>query len=70
MSVNIGTIIDLQEKIVEKYGGKAGVRDLGQLTAAFDLPLVEYDYHGDDEQTAAAFLANFVECHPFLGCQS
>lgn len=62
-------ILYIQERVVARDGGLAGVRDLGLLQAAVMMPRQTFgaEYlHPDLPSMAAAYLFHIARNHPFL----
>lgn len=67
--LSIDDVLSLHQRQIERYGGKAGVRDLGLLQSAVALPSASFDgawLHGTIEEMAAAYLFHLCQNHPFL----
>lgn len=54
----------LHEKVVERFGGSKGVRDLGMLESALYRP--QSGYYETLVEMAAALMESLVLNHPFL----
>ena len=52
------------KRLIERYGGASGVRDLGALEAALHRP--QTGYYDTLVHEAAALLESLVQNHPFL----
>ena len=62
-------VIALHSSQIERYGGSAGVRDLGLLESAVAAPEASFggDYlHGTLPEMAAAYLFHLAQNHPFI----
>ncbi len=62
-------ILDIHRDQIERYGGQAGVRDLGLLQSAAAMPAAGFggEYlHKDLFEMAAAYLFHIVKNHPFI----
>ncbi len=61
--------IDFHEEIIQQYGGLSGIRDMGLLISALEIPKAsmfgEY-LHPTVFDKAAAYLFHIVCNHPFL----
>jgi death-on-curing protein len=62
-------IIEDQDEIIAKYGGVRGIRDIGLLVSAIEMPKAamfgEY-LHPTIFDKAAAYLYHIVRNHPFV----
>lgn len=56
--------LELHQKLIERFGGQAGVRDMGLLESALYRPQTGY-YDSLSEQ-AAALLQSLLKNHPFV----
>ncbi len=67
--LTLDEVLALHADQVERYGGAAGVRDLGLLESALAAPRAacggEY-LHGSLPEMAAAYLFHVVRNHPFV----
>lgn len=62
-------IIEFHTEIIEKYGGVDGIRDIGLLASAIDMPKAKMygEYlHPTIFDKAAAYLFHIISNHPFL----
>jgi len=62
-------ILELHERLVERFGGSHGLRDLGMLESAAAMPQAGFDdayLHEDIFEMAAAYLFHIVMNHPFI----
>lgn len=57
-------ILELQQASIERFGGQAGVRDLGLVESALYRP--QTGYYEDLPAMAAAMLESFLMNHAFL----
>jgi len=67
--LGLDEVLALHADQIERYGGRAGVRDLGLLESACAAPEASYggDYlHATSPEMAAAYLFHLVQNHPFL----
>lgn len=67
--ITIQEIIDDHSEIVDKYGGVKGIRDLGLLASAMNMPLATMfgeELHPTIFDKAAAYLYHIVRNHPFV----
>jgi len=67
--LGLDEVLELHRDQIERYGGSAGVRDLGLLESALAAPQAgsggEY-FHADLREMAAAYLFHIVRNHPFV----
>lgn len=62
-------VLLLHSDQVARYGGSAGVRDLGLLESAVATPEAAFDgvyLHGTVPEMAAAYLFHLAQNHPFV----
>ena len=62
-------ILEIHERLVERFGGSHGLRDLGMLESAAAMPQAGFDdayLHEDIFEMAAAYLFHIVMNHPFI----
>jgi death-on-curing protein len=62
-------VITLQQRLVETFGGSAGVRDIGLLQSALAMPTASVGgefLHSTFAEMAAAYLFHLVKNHPFI----
>jgi death-on-curing protein len=62
-------ILEIHQNQIERYGGIAGVRDMGLLQSAIAMPMSQFGgqyLHRDIFEMAAAYLFHIVQNHPFL----
>ena len=67
--LGLDEVIALHSSQIERYGGSAGVRDLGLLESAVAAPEASFggDYlHGTLPEMAAAYLFHLAQNHPFI----
>lgn len=67
--LDIGQILRIHLSMIERYGGKAGVRDAGQLISALAMPQASFGgelLHKDLFEMAAAYLYHIVQNYPFV----
>ncbi len=66
MSVFLATheVLALHSRLLERYGGAPGVRDLGAVEAAVFRP--QCGYYADIIEEAAALLESLLINHPFV----
>lgn len=67
--ITLQEIIEDQDEIITKYGGVRGIRDIGLLASAIDMPKAtmfsEY-LHPTIFDKAAAYLYHIIRNHPFI----
>ena len=67
--LGLDEILGIHEDQIRRYGGKAGLRDLGLLESAAAMPRAgargEY-FHRDLHDMAAAYVFHIVRNHPFV----
>jgi death-on-curing protein len=56
--------LELHHRLIERFGGHAGVRDLGLLESALYRP--QTGYYQDVVQMAAALMESLFINHPFI----
>jgi len=62
-------VLGIHADQIERYGGSAGVHDLGLLEAAVAMPRASFAgafLHNDLFEMAAAYLFHLVQNHPFV----
>ncbi len=60
-------ILAIQEELLARFGGLAGLRDEGLLDSALGRPLQRYNYQKPDLfDLAASYAHGLVKNHPFL----
>lgn len=62
-------VIFFHERLIEKYGGLKGIRDLGLLSSAMAMPKQSFmgeDLHQSIYEKGAAYLYHIVKNHPFF----
>lgn len=67
--LGLDEVIALHSSQIERYGGSAGVRDLGLLESAVAAPEASFggDYlHGTLPEMAAAYLFHLAQNHPLI----
>lgn len=57
-------VLQLHHKLIDRFGGAHGVRDMGALESALMRP--QLGYYDDITQEAAAMLESLVMNHPFV----
>ncbi|MEA5076122.1 MAG: type II toxin-antitoxin system death-on-curing family toxin [Coriobacteriia bacterium] len=67
--LGVEEIFELHERLLERFGGSHGLRDLGMLESAAAMPQAGFDdayLHEDIFEMAAAYLFHIVMNHPFI----
>jgi len=62
-------VIGIYEDQIERYGGRAGIRDMNALLSAIAMPQAAFDgkhLHADLFEMAAAYFFHLVQNHPFI----
>jgi len=62
-------VIEIHREMIERYGGSAGIRDIGLLQSAVAMPQASFGgqfLHADLFERAAAYLFHIVQNHPFV----
>ena len=62
--LTIAEVLAIHEDQIERYGGSAGMRDLGQLEAALYRP--QTGHYADLIEEAAALWESLAQNHPFI----
>lgn len=67
--LTLGQVLELHRRLVERFGGSAGIRDMGSLESALAQPRMTF---GSEElyptivEKAAALCFSLVRNHPFV----
>ena len=67
--LTLDEVIEIHRDQIERYGGHAGIRDMGLLQSAVSVPQASFGghfLHADLFEMAAAYLFHIVQNHPFL----
>ena len=67
--LSLDEVIELHRDQIERYGGSAGIRDVGLLQSAIAMPQAGFGgqfLHADLFEMAAAYLFHVVQNHPFV----
>jgi len=67
--LSVEDVLELHEDQIARYGGSQGVRDLGLLLSAIEMPKATFGgafLHEDLHAMAAAYLFHIVQNHPFV----
>lgn len=62
-------VVEIHDRIIEKYGGATGIRDERQLESALARPFMgsaDSDYYPTIAHKASALLESLVNNHPFV----
>ena len=57
-------VLEIHKRLIERFGGKSGVRDLGLLESALFRPRT--GYYNDLTEMAAALFESLIMNHPFI----
>jgi death-on-curing protein len=67
--LSLAEVLEIHQDQLVRYGGEAGIRDLGLLKSAVSMPSATYGgefLHSDIYEMAAAYLFHIVQNHPFI----
>ncbi len=67
--LGLDEVIEIHWDMIERYGGSAGIRDMGLLQSAVAMPQAGLGgefLHADLFEMAAAYLFHIVQNHPFI----
>lgn len=67
--LTLDEVLRIQLDQIERYGGQSGLRDLGLLESAVNMPRAAFagrHAHADLFEMAAAYLFHIVSNHPFI----
>jgi death on curing protein len=67
--LTLGEVLEIHRDQIERYGGDAGIRDLGLLQSAMAMPAAGFSgryLHTDLYEMAAAYLFHITQNHPFI----
>ncbi len=67
--LTLDEVLALHADQIERYGGRAGIRDLGSLSSALATPKASSQktfLHQTPHEMAAAYLFHIVQNHPFV----
>ncbi len=67
--LRLDEVVAIHEEMIRRYGGSAGIRDLGLLEAAVAMPEASFGgqyLHDGLPAMAAAYLFHLVSNHPFV----
>jgi death on curing protein len=67
--LTLDEMLEIHEDQIARYGGTAGIRDVGLLQSALAQPQATFGgqfLHADPFEMAAAYLFHVVQNHPFI----
>lgn len=67
--LTLAEVIEIHNDQLMRYGGAAGVRDIGLLSSALAIPYASFSgefHHGDLIDMAAAYAFHVCQNHPFI----
>jgi death-on-curing protein len=67
--LELDDVLAIHAEQVARYGGEAGIRDLGLLQSALAMPRASFDgefLHPTMPEMAAAYLFHLTQNHPFI----
>ncbi len=67
--LTLAEVLEIHRDQIMRYGGTAGIRDVGLLESALGVPSMTYDgvfLHAGICEMAAAYLFHLASNHPFL----
>ncbi len=67
--ISIDYVIKLHDQLVDQYGGRKGILNLGLLMSALEMPKATFngrDLHRTVYDKAAAYLFHLIKNHPFV----
>ncbi len=67
--LTLDEVIEIHRDQIERYGGGAGIRDMGLLQSAIATPQASFGgqfLHADLCEIGAAYLFHIVQNHPFV----
>jgi len=67
--LDLAEVLEIHLDQLERYGGRAGIRDLESLQSALAVPMAAFgdEYlHSGPAEMAAAYLFHLVRNHPFV----
>jgi death-on-curing protein len=66
--LTVDQAIKVHDLLIQQHGGLAGIRDIGLLTSAIEMPKSSFDglkLHPTVSEKAAAYLFHIIRNHPF-----
>ena len=67
--ISVEEMIDYHAEMIDEFGGLHGIRDMGLLISAVEMPKATFfnqDLHATVFDKAAAYLFHIIANHPFL----
>lgn len=67
--IKVEEVINIHEKLVDKFGGKKGIRDLTLLESALNRPFITFDQKDLFNSTlekANVLINGLIQNHPFI----
>ena len=67
--ITVDQAIKVHDRMILQHGGLAGIRDLGLLTSAIEMPKSSFNgkkLHKTITEQAAAYLYHIIKNHPFF----
>ncbi len=67
--LHLDDILEIHHDQIEKYGGHSGIRDIGLLQSAIEMPASGFGeeyHHADIYEMALAYLFHIIQNHPFI----
>lgn len=67
--LTLDEVVEIHRDQIDRYGGTAGIRDLGMLQSALAQPAASFGgqfLHANPFEMAAAYLFHLVQNHPFI----
>jgi death on curing protein len=67
--LSLTEVLEIHNDQIARYGGSAGIRDLGLLKSAVAMPAAEFGgqfLHADLAEMAAAYVFHLVQNHAFI----
>ena len=67
--LSVSQVLEIHRDQITRYGGGAGIRDMGLLLSALGMPQASFGgthLHADLKEMAAAYLFHIVSNHPFI----
>jgi death-on-curing protein len=67
--LELDELLAIHASRIERYGGGLGIRDVGLLQSALQMPRAQFGgqyLHSSLEEMAAAYLFHIAQNHPFI----
>ena len=67
--LTLAEVVEIHSDQIKRYGGRAGIRDIGLLSSAISIPHASFSgklLHSDIYQIAAAYAFHISQNHPFI----